>query len=332
MLSLNRVLIPLVDHMLSTSISLPLEIIQAGVTYSRLKHQYSDVEVCFCAEQLSPIITMGGIPLTPEMTFAQTGPGDLVIVPGLWRNPLPVVWQSKTLVKWLKNQHQQGATFCVAGTGVTFMAETGLLNHQPAATHWYFLERLKRHYPDVDFKPHHLITRSGRIFCAGSVNSVADLMIHLIELSMGEQVAHKVEQQFSHEIRRPMDQILFAEDHTTTHNDEIIIQLQEWIRQHYYEDIEMNHLIEASGLTRRTLHRRFKEATGFSPTTYIQRMRLTLASDLLKRTDLSIREVAYQAGYTDPDYFSRLFQKHFQLTPSNFKRSVRGKLFYLERS
>ncbi|WOG30213.1 GlxA family transcriptional regulator [Endozoicomonas sp. 8E] len=330
--SLNRVLIPLVDHMLSTSISLPLEMIQAGVTYSRLRHQHPGVEVCFCAEQLNPIISMSGIPLTPEVTFSETGPGDLVIVPGLWRNPLPVVRQSRAMVKWLRYQHQQGATFCVAATGVTFMAETGLLNHQPAATHWYFLERLKRHYPKVDFKPHHLITRSGRIFCAGSVNSVADLMVHLIELSMGEQIAHKVEQQFSHEIRRPMDQILFAEDHTTAHNDEVIIQLQEWIRQHYCEDIEMENLIAASGLTRRTLHRRFKEATGFSPTAYIQRMRLTLASDLLKSTDLSIREAAYQAGYTDPDYFSRLFQKHFQLTPSDFKRSVRGKLFYLESS
>ncbi len=331
-LSLNRVLIPLVDHMLSTSISLPLEMIQAGVTYSRLRHQYPDVEVCFCAEQLNPIISMSRIPLTPEVTFPETGPGDLVIVPGLWRNPLPVVKQSRAMVKWLRYQHQQGATFCVAATGVTFMAETGLLNHQPAATHWYFLERLKRHYPKVDFKPHHLITRSGRIFCAGSVNSVADLMVHLIKLSMGEQIAHKVEQQFSHEIRRPMDQMLFAEDHTTAHNDEIIVRLQEWIRQHYCEAIEMENLVAASGLTRRTLHRRFKEATGFSPTAYIQRMRLTLASDLLKSTDLSIREAAYQAGYTDPDYFSRLFQKHFQLTPSDFKRSVRDKLFYLESS
>ncbi|WP_448217168.1 GlxA family transcriptional regulator [Endozoicomonas sp. 2B-B] len=325
-------MIPLVDHMLSTSISLPLEMIQAGVTYSRLRHQHPDVKICFCAEQLNPIISMSRIPLTPEVTFSETGPGDLVIVPGLWRNPLPVVKQSRAMVKWLRYQHQQGATFCVAATGVTFMAETGLLNHQPAATHWYFLERLKRHYPKVDFKPHHLITRSGRIFCAGSVNSVADLMVHLIKLSMGEQIAHKVEQQFSHEIRRPMDQMLFAEDHTTAHNDEIIVRLQEWIRQHYCEAIEMENLVAASGLTRRTLHRRFKEATGFSPTAYIQRMRLTLASDLLKSTDLSIREAAYQAGYTDPDYFSRLFQKHFQLTPSDFKRSVRDKLFYLESS
>lgn len=75
--------------MLSTSISLPLEMIQAGVTYSRLRHQHPGVEVCFCAEQLNPIISMSGIPLTPEVTFSETGPGDLVIVPGLWRNPYP---------------------------------------------------------------------------------------------------------------------------------------------------------------------------------------------------------------------------------------------------
>lgn len=315
--------------MLTTSISLPLEMLQAGITYSRVKGQRQSVQVRLCGRSLEPVKALGGISLTPESILPETGPGDLIIVPGLWRNPLPVVKRSPELIQWLQEQHQAGAVFCVVGTGVAFLAEAGLLNHQPAATHWFFMDRLKQHYPDVDFKPHHLITQSGSIYCAGSVNSVADLMVHLIGLAWGEPVAYQVEQQFSHEIRRPFEQTHFSEDHTTTHQDEVIIDLQSWIQKHYNDDVQTEQLMQRSGLTRRTLNRRFKEATGMSPNVYIQKLRLSQASELLKNTDLSIYEIALQTGYSDPEYFSRIFKKQYQLTPSDFKRSVRGKLFYL---
>ncbi|MRI34769.1 AraC family transcriptional regulator [Endozoicomonas sp. OPT23] len=317
--------------MLTTSISLPLEMIQAGMTYSRLNGTRNTVETKLCSETLGTVKATGGISLCPELTFEDSGTADLVVVPGLWRNPLPVAKKSPAFIQWLKNQYEQGATFCVIGTGVTFMAEAGLLEGQPAATHWYFLDRLKQEYPNVDFKPHHLITRSDRIFCAGSVNSGADLMVHLIGLAMGERVAHKVEQQFSHEIRRPLEQILYTSEQASVHRDETIIQLQEWLQQSYQEDVSLTRMIEITGLTQRTLSRRFREATAMTPIGYVQKLRLNMATELLRTTDLTIREISTQIGYTDPIHFSRLFQKHFHLSPSDFKRSVRGKLFYLNQ-
>ena len=62
---------------------------------------------------------------------------------------------------------------------------------------------------------------------------------------------------------------------------------------------------------------------------YVRKIRLDQGRDLLKNTNLSIVEIAQQVGYTDADYFSRLFKRYYQLTPSEFRRSVRGKLFYL---
>ena len=328
-LRLNRVLVPLTEHMLTTSISLPLEMLQAAMTYSQLQRQDGKTEIRFCAESLTSVQSMSGILLTPDSTLEESGQADLVLVPALWRNPMPVVRNAHVLVQWLKQQHANGALFCVAGTGIAFMAEAGLLDGQPAATHWYYLDRLKKHYRKVDFKPNHLITRSGRIYCAGSVNSVADLMVHIIGLAMGESVAHRVEQQFSHEIRRPFEQTHYAEDHTTVHRDEVIVRLQDWLQNHFSEEIGQEQLVVQSGLTKRTLHRRFKEATGISPSAYLQKLRLSQSTELLKSTDLSVSEIALRCGYGDPDYYSRLFKKHYQLSPSDFRRSVRGKLFHL---
>lgn len=329
-LTLSRVLIPVVEHMIATSISLPLEMLEAGLTYKRLHSGRHDLETRFCANTPAPLQATGWLKLIPDCQLQASGQGDLILVPALWRNPVPVVRKHPELIEWLQQQYENGATFAVAGTGVAFMAEAGLLDNQPAATHWFYLEKLQRCYPLVDFKPNHLITRSGRIYCAGSVNSVADLMVHLLGMALGETVAHKVEQQFSHEIRRSFKNTYFSNDHATAHQDEVIVELQSWILGNYASDIQTEQLCEISGLNRRTLSRRFKLATGLSPLLYLKKHRLDQARDLLKTTDMSIAEVALQVGYADPDYFRRLFKQHYQLSPSDFKRSVRGKLFYLD--
>lgn len=330
LLPLQRILVPLLDHMLTTSISLPIEMLAAAATYSRLDGKDRTVDIVLCNESGLPVTTHGNLVLTPICRLQEAGAADLVLVPALWRNPMPVVRRFGQTIAWLRQQHEQGAVFCVAGTGVSLMAETGLLDQQPASTHWYYLNRLKQHYPKVHFKTQHLITRAGRVYCAGSVNSVADLMVHIIERAMGEKVARRVAQQFSHEIRRPFDQTHYANDHTTAHDDEGIVQLQDWLRNHLQDDVDSQCMQKVTGLSQRTLNRRFRAATGMSPGSYLQKLKINQATELLRATDLSITEIAIQSGYNDPDYFSRQFKQEHQLSPSDFRRSVRGKLFYLE--
>lgn len=328
-LQLNRVLIPMVEHMISTSVTLPLEMLEAAMTYTRLSSAQKSIEVHFCAMKPEPITTTGGLRLTPDRTFKQSGIGDLILIPALWRNPIPIVRKNPEITEWIKQQYDSGAVFAAAGTGVAFMAAAGLLEHKPATTHWFYMEKLQRFFPEVDFKPNHLITRAGRIYCAGSVNSVADLMVHLLGIALGESVAQKVEQQFSHEIRKPFKDTHYADDHTTAHQDEIIVSLQDFIHHQYANDIIIEDLCKLSGLNSRTLNRRFRQATSSAPMEYIRTIRLDQARDLLKNTNLGIAEIALQVGYADADYFSRLFKRQYQLTPSEFRRSVRGKLFYL---
>lgn len=328
-IQLNRVLIPMVEHMISTSVTLPLEMIEAAMTYTRLSANKKSTEVHFCARTREPVTTTGGLRLTPDSTFKQSGHGDLILIPALWRNPIPVVRKHPEIIEWLKRQYDAGAVFTAAGTGVAFMAETGLLDQKPATTHWFYMEKLQRFFPGVEFKPNHLITRAGRIYCAGSVNSVADLMVHMIGVALGESIAQKVEQQFSHEIRKPFKDTHFAEDHATAHQDEVIVSLQDYIHHHFASEISLAALGKLSGLNARTLNRRFQQATGSPPMEYVRKIRLDQASDLLKNTNLGIAEIALQVGYADADYFSRLFKRRYQLTPSEFRRSVRGKLFYL---
>lgn len=66
------------------------------------------------------------------------------------------------------------------------------------------------------------------------------------------------------------------------------------------------------------LYRKLKALTGLTPVQFIRHLRLEKAKHLLKTTDLHVSEVAYDVGFSDPAYFSRIFQKEFKVSPSYF--------------
>ena len=329
---LTSVAIPLLNQMITTSITLPLEMLEAATTYRQLDGEPSTPPVVrFYGDGLTAVTTSGQLQLTPNFDFVDaTLAAELVLIPALWRNPMQALRKNPKLIPWLQQQYQQGATFAVAGTGVVFLAAAGLLDHQPATTHWFYLDTLQKQFPAVCFKPDHLITQSDRIYCAGSVNSIADLMVHLISLCSNDSVAQRVEQQFSHEIRKSFQKYHYAEDHISSHDDEQVALLQSLLIAQYSQPWTINQLCQQSGLSVRTLNRRFQQAIGVAPLAYLKKIRLEQASDLLKDTNLSVMDIALQVGYTDSDYFARLFKQQFFLSPSAFRKSVRNKLFYLE--
>lgn len=73
------------------------------------------------------------------------------------------------------------------------------------------------------------------------------------------------------------------------------------------------------GLSRSHFTRKFRRATGISPWRYILTRRITRARDLLTNTELSIKEIAIELGFEDPNYFSRLFRQETNQSPTEFR-------------
>ena len=66
----------------------------------------------------------------------------------------------------------------------------------------------------------------------------------------------------------------------------------------------------------------FKEQTGENFIDYLTRTRLTHAATILRSTDLSIKEISAETGYQDANYFSRLFKRWYQCTPSEYREGT----------
>src|SRR3546814_7699869 len=73
----------------------------------------------------------------------------------------------------------------------------------------------------------------------------------------------------------------------------------------------------------RTLLRRFKAATGETPTAYRQRLRVGRTRELLEQTGDAFEDVAWAVGYADAGALRKIFQRVVGITPGEYRRRFR---------
>lgn len=310
---------------LGSSICLPLEMLNA--TNNVLQRQRKSGFSCqIVGVDKAPVQLSGGMQILPDTCIEEVSPGALVLIPSLWRHPERAVHRHPELVSWLRGAAVDTSLVAV-GTGSFILAETGLLDDCAATTHWAYLNHFARAFPKVQLKRDHLMTEANNRYCAGSVNSVADLMVHWIQQRWGSEVAGNVEQQFSPEIRRPFVHKAYQHGMPGSHSDEAIAAVQSWLHQHWQQRPSNAALAEHCGLSLRSLLRRFRQATELSPQQYAAQLRHQHAKELLRDTDLNIAEVAASSAFHDASELCRQFKKHAGLSPAEYRRVVRKKLF-----
>lgn len=103
-------------------------------------------------------------------------------------------------------------------------------------------------------------------------------------------------------------------------NDEMS-NLKKYIREHLTERITIEDLSRKANMSKATLFRIFKDEYGITPMELVIRERLRKAKEMLS-ANMSIKEVCYACGFTDVNYFSRLFKARENMTPGNYQRKI----------
>ena len=322
----TKVRIVLYKQVLATSVTLPVEMLSAGEASSR-RAVDTQLDIKFVANSQELIKCRAGCAFLPDLTVQTEDQADFIIVPGIWRNPRPVIKQNPDLINYLHRQWHLGATIVGVGTGNCLLAEAGLLDGHAATTHWHYAKQFRKDYPKVDLKPEFFITQSERVYCAASLNSLADIVVHLIAQIFGRDAAQNVERNFSHEIRKPYEEQRYLEGAVDRHPDELIAQIQFWLKNNLASDLSLFDVAEQFGISQRTLSRRFKMATGDTANRYLQKLRLEMAQDLLASSNLTVQDVAVAVGYVDQGYLTKVFKRELNQTPSDYRLLVRKKLF-----
>jgi two-component system response regulator YesN len=101
----------------------------------------------------------------------------------------------------------------------------------------------------------------------------------------------------------------------------IIIQAKALIDDLYQQDLSLEEVARAVAISPFYLSRLFREEMGLGFTEYLTRLRLEKSLTLLAQ-GLTVKECSFAIGYNDPNYFSRLFRKHFKVSPTEYRETT----------
>lgn len=268
-----------------------------------------------------------GIPVTPELTIAETSNADIIVIPELWLAPDDeLADRYSELKEWLRRRYQAGSIIYSACSGAVLLAAAGLLKGKAATSHWGYADLFRRRFPEVRFIPEPNIVftdDTGRIVTAGGATAWHDLAIHIISrhCSPGEalHIAKVYMLQWHGDGQLPFTSLVRRQAHA----DSVVRQAEEWLRTHFREPRAVVGVVAECGIPERSLKRRFTAATGSTVIGYMQNLRIEESKRLLETGDMSFDDIAAAVGYENPAFFRKLFKRCAGLTPGNYRRMFR---------
>ena len=109
-----------------------------------------------------------------------------------------------------------------------------------------------------------------------------------------------------------------SEDHT----NHLIHKAKEYIDNHFQKDMSLDDISRELNISPYYFSKLFKEETGENFVEYVTDRRISKAKQLLRDPEKSIKEICAEVGYSDPNYFSRIFKKYQGVTPTEYKEQV----------
>jgi len=264
-----------------------------------------------------------GLPITIQRAVDKVDQTGIVIVPTMAVDDGWTTGRHPDLVAWMKRMHAQGAMLCSACTGLGLLAETGLLDGRQATTHWAFGPDFRQAFPNVELRLDEVLVTAGEreeFAMSGGAASWQDLVLYLIGRfvsPVASQAIAKFELLERHaEGQAPYLPFLPQ----TEHGDGMVRGMQDWLETNFAVASPVTEMTCRSGLSPRAFERRFKRATGLSPISYVQQVRIDEAKRRLEQSDLPIDQISWEVGYEDAAAFRRLFKRIARVPPGSYRR------------
>lgn len=247
-----------------------------------------------------------------DYTTLSLHPGDIIFVPGLAVELLLdeqfLSHTTRPFQQWLVQQHRQQVTICSVCTGAYLLAEAGLLDHQPATTHWKYLDRFTERYPRIQVQHNRLFVRSQGLYTSAGVASGIDLALFLIEQLFGSRFAATIAKEVVVHIRRTNnDPQLSAFMQYRNHLDDRIHQAQDILAQSLDKKLNIEQLAGQVHMSGRNLTRLFRKTTQISISQYINKLRLDRARQL-QQEGHTMQSIAHSCGLKSTNQLRQLLK------------------------
>lgn len=272
-----------------------------------------------------PVHTMGGMKLIADESFETLGRSDLIFIPALRCDDLDILSRNldRLVLQWgdtLKAHYQNNGYLAASCSAAFVLAELGLLDGRRATTSWFLARAFRERYPRVHLAREVLVTKDERIFCSAAFSACLYLGLEIVAEFLGPQAVLPCARVMLIDVNRT-EQLHYANLRAPAqHGDELVLRTQTMLLMNLAHPPDLRKLADRLNVTSRTLGRRFKNATGETPLTFLQNARVERAKRLLESTNVSFDQIAYRVGYEDPGAFRRVFAQAAGLSPREYRQ------------
>jgi len=250
-----------------------------------------------------------------------TEPLDTIVIPGSYRID-QVISGSQEMLNWLKSAAQRARRTASVCTGAFFLAETGLLNHKRAATHWLNCDAFQTRFPDIQVDRDSLYVRDGSIWTSAGVTAGIDMSLALVEEDGGREVAMAVARELVVFLKRPGGQSQFSQLlRVQSEATELFDELHYWLIENLANvDLTVEMMAEHVFMSPRNFARVYKSRTGRSPGKALELLRVEAARRMLEDSGLSINDTARRCGFGDEQRMRAAFVRNISVTPRDYRK------------
>lgn len=265
------------------------------------------------------LLDEGRIQVRADATLADAGAVDICIVPPLLAPGPGAVADNQELVDWVAQYYKNGGELACLCLGAALPAAAGLLDGRRAVVHWAAQSLYAQWFPAVQWVCDRIVMAEQGLYTSGGAFSAAHLVLHLIEKHTDRDTAIWCAKFFQLDWSRQSQLPFSVFVGHKTHADDTVLAVQQHIETRYAERLTVEALAERYALGRRTLERRFRQATGNSIVEYLQRIRVEAAKKQLESSRKTVAEVMYEVGYSDTKAFRDIFSKYCGMSPVGYR-------------
>lgn len=255
-----------------------------------------------------------------KQTLQEITKTDVIVVPLLCGDFANAVKMNERYRDWVIAQYHKGAEIVSLCVGSFFLASTGLLNKRKCAIHWAARNEFEAMFPGVHVIDDTIITDENGIYTCGGGYSYLNLLLYVIEKHLGREMSILASKMFEIDIERKSQNRFMIFVGQKRHEDKAVLDAQQFIEDNPAGMFTVDAICERFGVGRRTFERRFKKCTNNSVAEYIQRVKVEFAKKQLESGRKTVNEIIYETGYNDIDAFRRVFKKHTDLSPVDYRR------------
>ncbi|HET8994733.1 MULTISPECIES: helix-turn-helix domain-containing protein [unclassified Rhodococcus (in: high G+C Gram-positive bacteria)] len=314
------------SHVVALPVYDGMTLLEYGAVIEALGFRWSelpelDYELRSCGPKTG-VTTLSGAALVPRFPIEAIADADTVIVTGV-RDV-----DRDRCAEWgdlLRTAAARGARMVSVCTGAFALAEAGLLDGRRATTHWRHEHLMRSAFPAVDLNIAAIVVRDGNFVTSAGASAGLDLSIALIRDDHGPDRANDIARRLVMTPHRHADQAQFVDvDRIQVRDDPAFTRILGAVGDDVGRPWTVQDLAAEANVSPRTLHRRFRAYTGFSPLDWLVRQRIRAAMSLLEHTDRPVEAIGRATGFDAAETFRYHFRRVVGTNPRDYRMSFRG--------